>query len=208
MKTAPNQTLLKTKERVRTSVHIFRIGVGGRLRKRDYFTVRTERRSLVSGIYSWSKEKKTGLQDREECLCEEVDHTHLLCLLWKIQDASKEINSQWGLSVGAQTMRMWPELPDGMSLATLGAWWLEPKEEVCKDKGQTGRNEITICELFISSPFEVNMYLGIWPQQSPRDHRTACHRHLSGTRVLGLHTSALYGLLPPPCLSRWLPPRS
>lgn len=58
MKTAPNQTLLKTKERVRTSVHIFRIGVGGCLRKRDYFTVRTERRSLVSGIYSWSKEKK------------------------------------------------------------------------------------------------------------------------------------------------------
>lgn len=27
--------------------------------------------------------QKDGLQDRKECLCEEMDHIHLLCLLWK-----------------------------------------------------------------------------------------------------------------------------
>lgn len=34
---------------------------------------------------------KAELQDGKECLCDEMDHTYVLCLLWKIQNSSKKL---------------------------------------------------------------------------------------------------------------------
>lgn len=55
-------------------------------------------KGLFPLLCSWSVEyvagRKDGLQDRKECLCEEMDHTHLLCLLWKMKNASKEVSSK------------------------------------------------------------------------------------------------------------------
>lgn len=45
---------------------------------------------------------KDGLQDRKECLCEEMDHTHMLCLLWKIKIPAKMSAQDEALSIGAQ----------------------------------------------------------------------------------------------------------
>lgn len=48
---------------------------------------------LRAEICSWSVEyvagQKDGLQDRKECLCEEMDHSHMLRLLWKIKIPAK-----------------------------------------------------------------------------------------------------------------------
>lgn len=129
--------------------------------------------------------QKDGLQDREECLCEEMAHTHLLCLPWKIKIPAKmsaqdealvlETRGKWKRSC-SQRETKWLEIPDGMSLFTPGAWWLESRREVCKDKGQTGRTETSV---WMSSswvvPFEVKNICGYLAPAVAAGYETACH---------------------------------
>lgn len=69
--------------------------------------------------------QKDGLQDRRKCLCEEMDHTHLLCLLWNIKTPAKmsaqdealvsEARGKWKRSCSQTEMKQL-EIPDEMSL--------------------------------------------------------------------------------------------
>lgn len=80
---------------------------------------------LVSGICSWSKRWPA-----RHLLCEEMDHTHLLCLLWKVKIPAKmsapdealvlETRGKWKRSC-SQTERMQLEMPNEISLFTLHA---------------------------------------------------------------------------------------
>ena len=54
--------------------------------------------TVVGRESSWSAEyvagQKAGLQDRKGCLCEEMDHTPLLCLLQRIKKLQQGVSSR------------------------------------------------------------------------------------------------------------------
>lgn len=56
------------------------------------------RKGLFPLFRSWSVEyvagQKDGLQARKECLCEEMDHTSLVCPRWKTKNSSKEVSAK------------------------------------------------------------------------------------------------------------------
>lgn len=150
-KTASTQTLLKTKEREGLDVHIFRMGVGDHLGKRDYF------HSCGQKECSWSVGCAAGQSwaARREGVFVWRDGPHLRALP-AVEDTKfqQEVGSRWGLGLEprgkekrscSQTDRMWLEMPDGMKvyLFTVSAWWLKSETEVWKDKDQIGRTDTT-----------------------------------------------------------------
>lgn len=153
---------------------------------------------------SWSVEyvagQNDGLQDRKECLCEEMDHTHLLCLLWKVKIPAKmsapdealvlETRGKWKRSY-SQTERMQLEMPNEISLFTLHAWWLESRREVWRQRPNR-ENWKYMEELFMSCPLWGKSICGqLAPTVVLLVTGLLAILNLPGTQVLDLYTSVV-----------------